>query len=58
MDECVSKKVVIKLLERLRGNTFDKDIPSPTIPEYRELHQKIQGVLLEIDEIIEIISND
>lgn len=39
-------------LEKLRHFTWLRDIPSPTVPEYREHHKDIQEILGEIDAII------
>lgn len=39
-------------LETMRRKVWGMDIPNPTTPEYEELHQKIQSILWEIDQII------
>jgi len=39
-------------LEELRKFVWLRDIPYPTVPEYREMHQKIQEILVEIDIMI------
>ena len=37
-------------LEDIRSALWDIDIPSPTIPEYREHHEQIQQVIALVDE--------
>ena len=43
----------IEQMRELREFVWMQDIPSPTIPEYRELHEKIQAILKKIDALIE-----
>lgn len=38
------------LIDKLRHLVWEQDVPHPTIPEYRELHEKIQKILRFIDE--------
>ena len=40
------------MLSELRNLTWGYDIPSPTVPEYIELHRIIQDILGRIDNII------
>lgn len=40
-------------LHALRDLVWDKDIPSPTCPEYREHHEDIQCILRRIDAILQ-----
>jgi len=42
-----------KQLYNLRELVHSLDIPHPTIPEYVELHEKLQLILQEIDKIID-----
>jgi hypothetical protein len=45
-----------KLLERLNDlyeTVWGEDIPNPTIPEYRELHEKMQKIMKEIKNLID-----
>jgi len=39
-------------LGKLRAFVWRKDIPHPTIPEYREHHEAIQKILVQIDSIL------
>jgi hypothetical protein len=43
---------IIEKLKNLYEMAWNEDIPSPTIPEYIELHNKIQKILKEIEKII------
>lgn len=46
---------VLKLhnkIEQLRELIWGYDIPSPTVPEYREHHESIQYILKATDEIL------
>ena len=40
------------MLSELRNLTWGYAIPSPTVPEYIELHRIIQDILVRIDNII------
>jgi hypothetical protein len=40
------------MLAKLRELIWEKDIPSPTTPEYKEHHKDIQDILKFIDEEI------
>lgn len=40
-------------LEKLRDLVWGEDIPSFTIPEYREHHESIQKILGAIDKLLE-----
>lgn len=40
-------------LHDLRDLVYNSDVPHPTIPEYVELHNKIQAILQELDSIID-----
>lgn len=44
-------------LERLRDIVWGEDIPSPTVPEYREHHESIQKILKVIDGYIDELEN-
>lgn len=39
-------------LQQLRSKVEDLDIPHPTIPEYIELHEKMQTIIKEIDDML------
>lgn len=39
-------------IDKLRQMAWEMDIPHPTVPEYRELHEKIQKIINYIDEEI------
>ena len=43
-------------IEELRDLVWGEDIPSPTVPEYREHHESIQKILKFIDS--EILKED
>ena len=45
MDDATRRKI-----ERLREIVWGEDIPSPTIPEYREHHESITKILKFIDQ--------
>ena len=40
-------------LRALREFVWLRDIANPTVPEYKELHRKMQEILVEIDKMIE-----
>jgi GTPase involved in cell partitioning and DNA repair len=39
-------------IDKLRQMAWEMDIPHPTVPEYRELHEKMQKIINYIDEEI------
>jgi hypothetical protein len=41
---------LIEKIKELRKIVWLSDIPSPTIPEYRELHEKMQNIIIFIDD--------
>ena len=43
---------VIEVLEQIRDFVWDEDIPHPTVPEYVEHHESIQGILKFIDKLL------
>jgi len=45
-------------LEVLRDFIWMRDIPHPTIPEYREWHENIQAILKKVDALIEEVANE
>ncbi len=45
-------------LEALRDFIWMRDIPNPTIPEYREWHESIQAILKKVDALIEEVANE
>ena len=45
-------------LEVLRDFIWMRDIPHPTIPEYREWHENIQTILKKVDALIEEVANE
>ena len=45
MTEYVKKEYVEKVLEEMYEEIWLTDIPSPTVPEYVEHHEQIQGLL-------------
>jgi hypothetical protein len=51
----VSGDIYAKLIE-LRELVWMQDIPSPTIPEYREHHESIQKILNALDRLIDEMS--
>jgi len=47
-----------KIIE-LRDIVWGMDIPHPTIPEYRELHEKIQTIIRFIDvELLGVVDDE
>ena len=49
---------VLEKIKLLRHRVWLRDIPKPTVPEYRELHEKIQKTLKELDELIKWIESE
>jgi len=45
---------VKQVLETIRQAVWYEDIESPTVPEYIELHEKIQRILKVIDNYLEV----
>lgn len=45
-------KELKKKINKLRTMAWEMDIPYPTIPEYVELHEKMQKIINYIDEEI------
>jgi cell fate (sporulation/competence/biofilm development) regulator YlbF (YheA/YmcA/DUF963 family) len=43
---------IIEKLKKLYDFVWMEDIQNPTIPEYIELHEKMQKILKEIEKII------
>lgn len=41
---------VLEDLRDIRAALWDIDIPSPTVPEYREHHEQIQQMIALVDE--------
>jgi hypothetical protein len=53
-ERCLIKLGEIKVkLEQLREIVWGEDIPSSTIPEYKEHHESIQKILKAIDLMLE-----
>lgn len=46
-------KNLVNKLHNLRMMVLESDVPHPTTPEYRELHEKMQRILKMVDEIID-----
>jgi hypothetical protein len=44
--------ITLQKLEELRDLIWRLDIPHPTVPEYVELHEKMQRIAHEVDKII------
>ena len=53
MDEARRKLETRRNIEDLREFVWGHDIPSPTCPEYRELHEIMQEILKRLDYILE-----
>ena len=49
---------VLKKINLLRYKVWLRDISNPTVPEYMELHEKIQKTLKELDELIKWIESE
>ena len=55
MADVISKEIVIAKLESIYDVAWGEDIPHPTIPEYRELHDNIRKIMNKIaDTVIEV----
>lgn len=56
MEECIeiadSPRVSTEDLQKLRHIVWLEDIPSSTVPEYKEHHESIQTILKEIDALV------
>ena len=50
--------VPIEVLYEIRYAVWEVDIPSPTVPEYREHHEQIQNILALIDSKIKEYTNN
>lgn len=49
---------VITALQDINYALWEIDIPSPTVPEYIEHHQQVQGVMKLVEEKLEAIRED
>jgi hypothetical protein len=49
------KETILRKLQKLYDEVSMEDILSPTIPEYIELHEKIQKILIKIEKLIKEI---
>lgn len=54
----MTKKEYLAELEVIRLKVWEGDIQSPTIPEYIELHETMQGILKLIDDLIKKVENN
>ena len=50
MKMCEKCQTTSQTIEELRELVWMQDIPHPTVPEYEELHEKIQKILKFIDD--------
>lgn len=51
------KESMLMTLQAIRDAVWDRDIPSPMVPEYVEHHRDMQEILAIIDKYIEEVKN-
>lgn len=56
-EEMITKEDALYALGAVKHVIWEEDIPSPTIPEYIELHEKMQRINQVVDEWSEFIVN-
>lgn len=47
--DLISRETALKALEEISYSLWEIDIPSPTVPEYIEHHEQVQGVMKLVD---------
>ena len=54
-DELIRKGDAVKAIDRILEALWEIDIPSPTVPEYKEHHQGVQAVIKRAKDLREIL---